>query len=439
MTAPLDDEIAEIQRVNTALRQQLDEQSAERDAALAREAALAEVLDIINRSPGDPAPVFEAILDKAHKLCGAAVGNLVIYEGGSFHALASHGFPEHVAAIFREPFPAGIYQQRLLRGERFTHVADLRALEKGQDRKIYRALRDGTDVLSFVLVPLRKDGALLGFISANWREARLSVETEVALLESFAAQAVIAIENTRLLGELRQRTDELSTRNSEYSERIEQQAATIDVLKAMSASPGDPQPVFDLILRRAFELCNAPAGGLLEFDGELVHLRSFADIGGLFKPELYEAYERLFPMVPTRESIACRTILDRQIIHVRDIRSEPGVMSLLRDIGYRSQICLPLLRDNVALGAIVLVAREPGGFTDSQIALLQTFAEQAVIAITSAETYRALQVRTTELQQSLEHQTATSEVLKVISRSSFDLCSRSWLTRPPGFAGPIRL
>jgi len=247
------------------------------------------------------------------------------------------------------------------------------------------------------------------------------VETEVALLESFAAQAVIAIENARVLSELRQRTDELSMRNSEFGERIEQQAATIDVLKAMSASPGDPQPVFDLILRRAFELCNAPAGGLLECDGELVHLRSFADIGGLFKPELYEAYERLFPMVPTRESIACRTILDRQIIHVRDIRSEPGVMSLLRDIGYRSQIYLPLLRDSVALGAIVLVAREPGGFTDSQITLLQTFAEQAVIAITSAETYRALQTRTTELQQSLEYQTATNDVLKVISRSGFDL------------------
>jgi len=176
--------------------------------------------------------------------------------------------------------------------------------------------------------------------------------------------------------------------------------------------------VFDLIVRRARDLCNAPQAGLFEFDGELVHLRSTIGIEAYRTPEAFEAYHRLFPMVPTRGSITCRAILDRQIIHVRDLASEPGVSAAVRNIGHRSQISLPLLRDGAAIGAVVLSSAELGGFNDSQVALLQTFAEQAVIAITSAETYRELQARTRDLEESLEYQTATSDVLNVISRSA---------------------
>ena len=138
-------------------------------------------------------------------------------------------------------------------------------------------------------------------------------------------------------------------------------------------------------------------------------------------PDADEAYERLFPMVPTRGSITCRAILDRQTIHVRDMATVPGVSAAVRNLGYKSQISLPLLRDGAAIGAVSMTSGEIGGFTDSQVALLQTFAEQAVIAITSAETYRELQQRTGDLQESLEYQTATSDVLKVISRSTFDI------------------
>jgi GAF domain-containing protein len=225
--------------------------------------------------------------------------------------------------------------------------------------------------------------------------------------------------------ELRRQLDacraELATRNSEYGERIEHQSATIDVLKAMSASPGDPQPVFDLIVRRARDLCNAAAASLFEFDGELVHFRSIVRDGSYGTPETVEAYTRLFPMVPTRGSISCRAILDRQTIHVRDMASEPGVIADIRNLGYKSQISLPLLRDGAAIGAVVLSSAEIGGFTDSQVALLQTFAKQAVIAIQSAETCRELQARTRDLEESLEYQTATSDVLNVISRSTADV------------------
>src|SRR5215472_6244550 len=229
------------------------------------------------------------------------------------------------------------------------------------------------------------------------------------------------MENARLLSELQQLTGELAARNTAFGERIEHLSATIDVLKAMSASPGDPQPVFDLIARRARDLCNSTSAGLFEFDGELVHRRSSVGQEAYATPDARGAYARLFPMAPTRGSITCRAILDRQTIHVRDLASEPGVSAAVRNLGHKSQIALPLLRDGTAIGAVVLTSTEIGGFTDSQVALLQTFAEQAVIAITSAETYRELQARTRDLEESLEYQTATSDVLNVISRSTSDV------------------
>ena len=155
---------------------------------------------------------------------------------------------------------------------------------------------------------------------------RPSVAAMQARIEVLEAELAAAHEREAAMAELlRERTDELAARNSEFGERIEHQSATIDVLKAMSASPGDPQPVFDLIARRARDLCNTTTAGLFEFDGELVHIRSQVGAGAFGAPEAYEAYQRLFPMVPTRGSISCRAILDRQIIHVRDLTSEPEV------------------------------------------------------------------------------------------------------------------
>src|SRR6201997_4113828 len=234
------------------------------------------------------------------------------------------------------------------------------------------------------------------------------------------AVADLQRDNAELQRQLDECRAKLAARNSEYGERIEHQSATIDVLKAMSASPGDPQPVFDLIVRRARDLCNTPQAGLFGFDGELVQLRSWVGIEAYGTPDAVEDYERLFPMSPTRGSITCRAILDRQIVHVRDMADEPGVLAAARNLGHKSNIALPLLRDGAATGAVVLSSGEIGGFTDSQVALLQTFDEQAVVAITSAETYRELQQRTGALQESLEYQTATSEVLNVLSRPTAD-------------------
>jgi GAF domain-containing protein len=205
-------------------------------------------------------------------------------------------------------------------------------------------------------VPLLREGVVVGVISLGRTRVQPFTDRQIELVRTFADQAVIAIENARLLGELQQRTDELAARNSEFGERIEHQSATIDVLKAMSASPGDPQPVFDLISRRARELCGTNTAGLYEFDGELVHLRSIVRHAAYVTPDASEAYERLFPMAPTRGSITCRAILDRQTIHVRDFATVPGVSVAVRNLGNKSQISVPLLRDGAAIGAMAMAS-----------------------------------------------------------------------------------
>jgi GAF domain-containing protein len=231
--------------------------------------------------------------------------------------------------------------------------------------------------------------------------------------------AALAREAT-LAEELATSTTALAQRNTDFDERIEYQAATLDVLRAMSASPGDAQPVFDLIVRRAIELCNVPSATLFEYDGELVHIRSDCRSETVLASTALAAYVQLFPLRPTRGSISCRAILDRQIIHVRDLRLDRELAGFTRELGHRSQVSVPLIRDDLPIGVITIGAQPPGGFSDSQIELLKTFAEQAVIAITSAETYRALQGRTSDLQEALEQQTATAEVLQVINSSPGD-------------------
>jgi signal transduction histidine kinase/putative methionine-R-sulfoxide reductase with GAF domain len=223
-------------------------------------------------------------------------------------------------------------------------------------------------------------------------------------------QATIAA----LRQELAERTAELAARNNAFSELASHQAATTGVLKVMAASPGDPQPVFDLIVRQATELCSVPTATLFEYDGELVHWRSLYQIETVVASSVLEDYLDRFPMAPVRGSVSCRAILESQTIHVRDMRAEPELAAFVRELGHRSQASVPLMREGRAIGVISIGAQEPGGFTDSQIELLTTFAEQAVIAITSAEAYRALH-------EALEQQTATAEVLQVINASPGNL------------------
>jgi two-component system NtrC family sensor kinase len=417
---------AELQRTIAELRR-------ERDAALARrnaeysertehQAATIDVLRAMSASPGDPQPVFNLIVHHARELCGGFAAGLLEYDGQQVHFRShSGGTTSAEVAEYSGLFPMTPTSEsipcRAILERKVIHIRDM-AVEPGLHPVVqHLALR----FRSNVAVPLMRDSTPIGAIFLNAVATGGFSDSQIELLQTFAEQAVIAIGSAETYRALQERTAALAERNSEYSERIAHQSATIDVLKEMSASPGDPRPVFDQIVRRAQGLCNSTNAVLFEYDGEMVHCRAMTSSASS-RDEL-DAYMARFPMPLQRDPnhIHNAAILEGRIVHVRDTTVEEGVSPAAQALGVQSGIAIPLIRDDAAVGCIVLANYETGGYSDTQIELLKTFAEQAVIAMRGAETFRALQTRTSDLQVSLEYQTATSDVLQVISRSTFDL------------------
>src|SRR6516162_6465984 len=391
--------IADLQRQLVECRAELDkaqrdlnETTTERDEALAREAATAEVLQVINSSPGDLTPVFDAILEKAHTLCDAAHGGLNIYDGERFRNVAAHAVPPRFAELMRQPFHARPIQQRLLRGERYVHVSDMMArAREDPDDPIGRA-SDEAGIRTLLVVPLRKDGALLGYISAQRQEVRPFSDKQIALLQNFAAQAVIAMENARLLTETR--------------EALEQQTATAEVLQVITSSPRDLAPVFDAMLEQAIRVCDAEAGVLCTYDGEC------------FWPVAHRGLGE-FPRDPTRshpETGSGRLARGEDIVHILDSASgapvdsgDPGRLALLRLGGARTQLAAALRTERGLIGTFTIWRREVRAFSDKEMALLQNFAAQAVIAMENARLIGELRERTdqvAELNRGLEARVA---------------------------------
>ena len=394
----------------------------EQREALEQQTATAEVLQVINASPGNLAPVFDAVLERSLRLCGASFGTLLTFDGERLERVALLGVP----AVFAEwscHNPLAKDAALISRGIETGKPVQATDVETDAFLAATPSVRDALvnfgGVRALLQVPLLKDGTVRGFIAIFRKEPGRFPENQIALLEGFAAQAVIAMENARLLTELRQRTDELAGRNSEYGERIEQQAATIDVLKVMSASPGDTQPVFDLIVNRARAFCEADQATVALLDGEMLHLQ--AQMGGTQASA--RSYAAQFPRPVDTTSLFGRAILARDAVQTQDVWIDAEHFSRTRVGGaeFRAIIAVPLLRRGIPIGAIALGRRTPGEFSATQLELLLTFADQAVIAVGSAEAYRELHQRTSDLQESLEYQTATGDVLRVISRSTFDL------------------
>ena len=400
MIAPQDDVTADPESVIAELRQQLDARIAERDAALAREVASAEVLQVINAAPGDLNPVLEAILERAMRLCGAAIGGIYSYDGQWFVPVALLGVTPAFAAFSAEhPVPSGPRSAptRILETKRPVQIPDL------ADASLYtRGMVDLGGIRALLDVPLLKGGTVLGFIAIYREEVGTFSEQEIALLENFAVQAVIAMDNARLLTEQR--------------EALEQQTATAEVLQVINASPGNLAPVFDAVLERAMRLCGAAFGSLYTYDGERFYSAAQRGV-----PPAFAAYRATNPHLTAPRSGTASVLATRKPVHVLDMREHedyrdglPGVRAMVELGGVRTVLIAPLIKDAEFFGYISVYRQEVRAFSDKQIALLENFAAQAVIAMENA---RLL----SEQREALEQQTATAEVLQVINASPGDL------------------
>src|SRR5260370_28872741 len=266
---------------------------------------------------------------------------------------------------------------------------------------------------------LVREGVAMGAILIRRLEVEPFTDKQIGLVTTFADQAVIAIENVRLFTELQEKNGALTQAHAQVSESLEQQTAMSEILRAISSSPTDIQPVFDIIAESAVRLCGAEASTVTRFDGEWVHL--VAVYGS--SPEGVDAVQRAYPVREGSASAAARSIRDRAIAHIPDVLvdEEYGIPEAAVAGRFRAALAVPMLHEGRAIGAIAIGRSEPGEFNERQVELLKTFADQAVIAIENVRLFKELGARNKDLSEALEQQTATAEILHVISRSQTDV------------------
>ncbi len=362
--------------------------------ALEHQTATAEVLGIISRSPTDVQPVLDAIVESAARVCGIDDVVLRLREGDTMVPRAHFGS----IPIGRVEISIDEPQFRWMREHGTLHVPDVRA------QNDFPMLGSAGGYRTYLAVPLRQQGELIGVLNARRTEVRPFTPAQIKLLETFADQAVIAIENVRLFKELK--------------ESLEQQTATSEILGVIASSPTDIQPVLDAIAASAARLCDSTDAVIYRLDGDC---SSASRAFGWIHPDRLRSRSQLVTRVH-----AGRAMVERQTIHIHDIGcgskpNFPELRSRAVAAGDRTVLAAPLLREGIPIGAITIRRMEVRPFSEKQIALLETFADQAVIAIENVRLFKELQERNTELREALEHQTATAEVLGIISRSPTDV------------------
>jgi two-component system, NtrC family, sensor kinase len=394
---------ATAQRSTGHSAEQFDDLKRERDEAREQQAATTEILRVIRTSPNDVQPVFETIVRNAVSLCGGLFANVFRFDGELLHYVASHNVGPSYADLIRASYPrrpdSSQASGRVVLAKSVVWLEDALA-DPNYDHRYPRAM----GWRRLLGVPMLREGEPVGVIVVGWAKPGPPAKIQEELLKTFADQAVIAIENTRLLNELRQRTDDLS-------ESLEQQTATSDVLRVISSSPTNVQPVFDAIAESAVRLCDGQFSFVMRFDGKMMF---FASCSGLTAEGL-KAFQSILPMRAGEDTASGRAIVRRAVVEIPDVETDFSYgaqgQGLAKAVIYRSIAAIPLLHEGNPIGAIAVARANAGSFPKRQIALLQAFADQAVIAIQNVRLFDEVQNRTRDLAKSLEELRTTQDRL----------------------------
>jgi GAF domain-containing protein/DNA-binding response OmpR family regulator/HAMP domain-containing protein len=392
---------------NVRLFNELETRNKEITEALEQQTATTEVLKLISRSTFDLPAVLETLVENAARLCHSEWGIIYRFDGEVLRVAGYYGAsPEFVDFWTRSELRPGKGSAagRAVLERRTIQIPDVLAdpdyqMTEAQERGGWRTI---------IAVPMLKGNMLIGVMALLRNEVKPFTDKQIELVTTFADQATIAIENVRLF-------QELEARNKDVTESLEQQTATSDILRVISSSPNDLQPVFNEIAESAARLCHGQFCVVSQFDGELLHLAGHFGLEG----EALKAYQKGYPRPARPDSAVGRAILNRKIAHIPDIEADSDYRftDVARTVTFRSIVAVPILREGNPIGAIAVSRSVAEPFPDKQIELLKTFADQAVIAIENVRLFKELETRNKEITESLEQQTATSKVLEVISSS----------------------